>query len=706
MQYFCSLEEVVKAYLPAKQVKLIKEAYFFAKKAHEGQFRSSGEPYVTHPVAVANILADMRLDYETIIAALLHDTIEDTAITFQDISNKFGEHVAILVEGVSKLDKLKFRSRQEAQAENFRKMVLAMTEDVRVILIKLADRTHNMRTIGSLRPDKRRRIAKETLEIYAPLAHRLGIHHIKTELEILGFTAMHPNRAKVIEKVIDSARGTRKELIQRILSEIKARLKDAKIDAVVEGLEKNIYAIYQKMQQGQQKFQSIMDIYIFRIIVKDIDSCYRVLGLIHNLYKPRPNHFQDFIAIPKVNGYQSIHTSLIGPHGTPVEVQIRTEDMDQMAEMGVAAHWIYNERDELNNTTAQIKVQRWMDSLLELQHSVGNSYEFIENVKSDLFPKEIYVFTPKGRIVELPEGATAVDLAYAVHSDIGYHCIGAQVDRKSYPLSKPLSSGQTVEIITSPKGRPNIGWLDFVMSAKAKTRIKQAIKTLKHDDAIILGKKLLNLALTDKGGIDAIPKEKIDRFVALTLFPSFDDVLAEIGVGNVMSQFVAKGLENNQLSVHLSEQDKIVVITGTEDISVIFSKCCHPIPDDPIIGHITPEIKGLTVHHEACHNIVGYQNQPLKYIPLKWSSDISQSFIAEIWIDILNNQGTLSHILSILNFEKTHVHWLNIEEKEGKVYTIILQIEVKNNIELNGLIHKIALQQDVVSVKRNINQKY
>ncbi len=702
MQYFESLKEVVASYLPAKQVEFIQDAYFFAKQAHDGQFRSSGEPYITHPVAVATILAEMRLDYETVTAALLHDTIEDTPVSFQDITQKFGKHVAVLVEGVSKLDKLKFRNRQEAQAENFRKMVLAMTEDVRVILIKLADRTHNMRTLGALRPDKRRRIAKETLEIYAPLAHRLGIHHIKTELEILGFTAMHPNRAKVLEKVVKIARGTRKELIQQILSEISGRLAEAKIDAQVEALEKNIYAIYQKMQLREQHFRSIMDIYVFRIVVEDVDTCYRALGLVHNLYKPRLNRFKDYIAIPKANGYQSLHSSLIGPHGTPVEVQIRTEDMDQMAEMGVAAHWIYNENDELNNTTTQIKTQRWMQSLLELQQSVGNSFEFIENVKSDLFPKEIYVFTPKGRIVQLPEGSTAVDLAYAVHSDIGSQCIGALVDRKPYPLSQPLSNGQTVEIITSPESRPNASWLNFVVSAKARSRIRQALKTLKREDAIELGRRLLNLALIKSGGIESLTLKQKDRIVELTKLTCFDDVLAEIGLGNIMSHFIVKGLEHKALLSNQSDTNKTLVITGSEGVLVTFSKCCHPIPNDPIIGHVSPE-KGLTVHHESCRNISGYQNNPEKYIALKWAPNIEQLFVAEIWVDILNSQGTLGHILSIINDEKAHIQWLNTEEKDRQIYTIILQLEVKNSQQLNDLIRKLSLQQDVVSVIRNIN---
>jgi len=704
MQYFASLEKRIKRYLPGKQVKQIREAYVFAYDAHDGQFRSSGEPYITHPVAVACILADMQLDFEAITAALLHDTIEDTPVNYEQVVDRFGEDVAQLVEGVSKLDKLKFRNRQEAQAENFRKMVLAMVKDVRVILIKLADRTHNMRTLGSLRPDKRRRIAKETLEIYAPLAYRLGIHNIKTELEILGFTAMHPNRAKVIEKVIALARQTRKELIQQILTEIEQRLSKAKIKAKVEGIEKNIYTIYQKMQLREQNFRSIMDIYIFRIIVKDVDSCYRVLGLLHNLYKPRLNRFKDYIAIPKVNGYQSLHSSLIGPHGTPVEIQIRTTDMEQMAEMGVAAHWAYDKNDESNNTTAQIKAQRWMKNLLELQQNVVSSFEFIENVKSDLFPKEIYVFTPKGRIVELPEGATPVDLAYAVHTDIGHQCIGAVVDRKPSPLSQHLKNGQTVEILTSADSRPSASWLNFVVSSKARSRIRQALKSLKREDAIVLGKRLLNYSLMGQGGINSIPKAKIDKLTTITRLNSFDDLLAEIGLGNIMSQFVVKSIKHSdKVDTNHYGLNKRLTISGTEGLLVSFAKCCHPIPDDPIIGRINPE-KGLSIHHESCRNIIGYQNHPDKYVPLEWSPAPEQLFIAEIWIDITNNAATaLANIISVINAESANVQWLNTEVKDSKIYTVILHIEVKNSIQLNEIIRKINYQQDVVNINRNIN---
>lgn len=454
MDLFDSLKDVAKDYLPEPHIEALRRSYLVAKEAHEGQTRSSGEPYIIHPVAVARILAEMKLDHKTLMAALLHDVIEDTAVSKEELAEQFGDTVAELVDGVSKLDKLKFRDKKEAQAENFRKMVMAMVQDIRVILIKLADRTHNMRTLGALRPDKRRRIARETLEIFSPLAHRLGIHNIKTELEELGFEALYPNRYRVLKEVVKSARGNRKEMIQKIHSEIEGRIAEAGITGRVIGREKNLFAIYNKMKNKEQRFHTIMDIYAFRVITDNVDTCYRALGQVHSIYKPRPGRIKDYIAVPKANGYQSLHTSMVGPHGVPVEVQIRTEDMEQMANKGVAAHWSYKEGDN-SSTTAQIRAQRWMQSLLELQQSAGSSFEFIENVKSDLFPNEIYVFTPKGRIFELPVGATAVDFAYAVHSDVGNSCVGSRVNRQPYPLSKPLKNGQTVEIISAPGARPN-----------------------------------------------------------------------------------------------------------------------------------------------------------------------------------------------------------------------------------------------------------
>lgn len=475
MYLFEPLERIIRGYLPEEKIELVRRAFVIARDAHEGQTRSSGEPYITHPVAVACIIAEMKLDHEAVMAALLHDVIEDTPYTEEQLANEFGSSVADIVQGVSKLDKLKFRTRQEAQVENFRKMILAMTKDIRVVLIKLADRTHNMRTLGSLRPDKRRRIAKETLEIYSPLAHRLGIEHIKNELENLCLQAIYPHRYNILKTGIEMARSSRQDLIAKITHEIENRLAEVGIPARVYGREKHLYALYQKMLRKEQHFHSILDIYAFRIVVDTVDNCYRVLGQMHALYKPRPYQVKDYIAVPKTNGYQSLQTSMIGHKGVPIEVHIRTAEMDQMAELGVAAFWQYSE-DKSHSTSVQQRAQRWLQSIVELQQSAGNAEEFIESVKSDLFSNDIYVFTPKGRIVELPARATALDFAYAVHSDIGDCCVGAIVDHAPYPISQPLQSGQTVEILTEPGKHPHPSWLKFVVSSKAKAKIRQALK--------------------------------------------------------------------------------------------------------------------------------------------------------------------------------------------------------------------------------------
>ncbi|PHM62594.1 bifunctional GTP diphosphokinase/guanosine-3',5'-bis pyrophosphate 3'-pyrophosphohydrolase [Xenorhabdus ishibashii] len=704
MYLFESLNQIVLKYLPEDQIDLLKQAYVVARDAHEGQTRSSGEPYITHPVAVSCILAEMRLDHETLMAALLHDVIEDTPATFQDIEQLFGTAVAGLVEGVSKLDKLNFRDKKEAQAENFRKMIMAMVQDIRVILIKLADRTHNMRTLGSLRPDKRRRIARETLEIYSPLAHRLGIHHLKTELEELGFEALYPNRYRVIKEVVKAARGNRKEMIQKILSEIEGRLTDAGIPCTVSGREKHLYSIYRKMRLKEQRFHSIMDIYAFRVIVNNLDTCYRVLGQMHSLYKPRPGRVKDYIAIPKANGYQSLHTSLIGPHGVPVEVQIRTEDMDQMAEMGVAAHWAYKEQGE-SGTTAQVRAQRWMQSLLELQQSAGSSFEFIESVKSDLFPDEIYVFTPEGRIVELPAGATPVDFAYAVHTDIGHACVGARVDRLPYPLSQTLNSGQTVEIITAPGARPNAAWLNFVVSSKARAKIRQLLKNLKRDDSISLGRRLLNHALGNGTKIADIPQENINKELARMKLVTLDDLLAEIGLGNAMSVVVARNLllgSPEKVPNNNGNPSRKLPIKGADGILITFAKCCRPIPGDPIIAHISPG-KGLVIHHESCRNIRGYQKEPEKFMPVEWDKDINSDFIAEIKVDMFNHQGALANLTAAINDVNSSIQSMNTEEKDGRVYCAFIRLTTKDRIQLANIMRKIRIMPDVMRVSRNRN---
>ncbi|ASC55810.1 bifunctional GTP diphosphokinase/guanosine-3',5'-bis pyrophosphate 3'-pyrophosphohydrolase [Vibrio vulnificus] len=706
MYLFDSLKDVAQEYLTEPQLEALRQSYVVARDAHEGQTRSSGEPYIIHPVAVARILADMRLDVETLQAALLHDVIEDCDVSKEDLEAQFGHTVAELVDGVSKLDKLKFRDRKEAQAENFRKMVLAMVQDIRVILIKLADRTHNMRTLGALRPDKKRRIARETLEIYSPLAHRLGIHNIKTELEELGFEALYPNRYRVLKEVVRSARGNRKEMIQRIHSEIEGRLQEVGLKARVVGREKNLFSIYNKMKTKEQRFHTIMDIYAFRVVVDTADTCYRVLGQVHSLYKPRPGRMKDYIAVPKANGYQSLHTSMVGPHGVPVEVQIRTEDMDQMADKGVAAHWSYKGNGERTGTTAQVKAQRWMQSLLELQQSAGNSFEFIENVKSDLFPDEIYVFTPKGRIVELPVGATAVDFAYAVHTDVGNTCVGARVDRNPYPLSKALKNGQTIEIISAPGARPNAAWLNYVVTSRARTKIRQVLKTMRREESITLGRRLLNHALGEHSLADISP-ENLNHVLSDLKIQSLDDLLAAIGLGERMSIVIARRLlgdadELTELRSNDSKTKKKLPIRGSEGLLLTFANCCHPIPDDHIIAHVSPG-RGLVVHRETCPNVRGYQREPDKYMAVAWSDDYDQEFIAELKVDMLNHQGALAELTNVISKTGSNIHGLSTEERDGRLYTVTVLLTTKDRVHLAGIMKKIRVMPSCSRVRRRKN---
>lgn len=702
MYLFESLKELANSYLPPEQVAQLQAAYVVARDAHQGQTRSSGEPYITHPVAVARILAEMHLDHETLMAALLHDVIEDTPVTKSALAEQFGEAVAELVEGVSKLDKIKFRDHKEAQTENFRKMILAMTQDIRVILIKLADRTHNMRTLGALRPDKRRRIARETLEIHAPIANRLGIHTIKNELEELGLEALYPMRTRVLRASVRRARGNRHEIIQSILEQISGRLDDVHIHASVAGREKNMFSIYNKMVKKELQFHEVMDIYAFRVIVKDIDTCYRVLGQMHTLYKPRPGRFKDYIAIPKTNGYQSLHTSLVGPHGVPVEVQIRTEYMDQMADKGVAAHWAYKIDSEKSNTTAQVRAERWMQSLVELQQSAGSSFEFIEGVKTDLFPDEIYVFTPEGRILELPSGATAVDFAYAVHTDIGHSCVGARVDRQPYPLSQRLHSGQTIEIITAPNARPNAAWLNFVVTSRARTNIRQFLKNLRTEESVLLGKRLLNHALGAKN-IEDISVERVEQVLKDTKYSSISELLANIGLGNAMSVVMARRLleESDEEPAERSKTLKKMPIKGTNDMLLNFANCCRPIPGDPIVAHISPG-RGLVIHLDSCKNIRGHNKEQNKYLPVQWDmdQDFDFDFKTEIGIEIINQQGALAGLANIISATGANIHNIATEEKDGRVYQVELLITTTSRVHLANIMRKIRVAPNVLKVYR------
>jgi len=693
-----NLVEVASSYLEPSQVEQVIDAYRVAKAAHEGQFRSSGEPYVTHPVAVCQILADMRLDHETLMAALLHDVIEDTPVTQDELAAQFGVTVGELVEGVSKLDKLKFRDQKEAQAENFRKMMMAMVQDLRVILIKLADRTHNMRTLGSLRPDKRRRIARETLEIYAPIANRLGIHNIKYELEELGFKGLYPNRFRVLSEVVKHAKGNRKEVLQNVEQEINGRLEEANIKASIQGRQKNLYSIYNKMRSKEIQFEDVLDIYAFRIIVDSIDTCYRSLGAMHTLYKPRPGRFKDYIALPKANGYQSLHTSLLGPHGIPVEVQIRTEHMDQMADKGVAAHWVYK-NDDSQGTTAQVRARRWVQSLLELQQSAGNSFEFIENVKTDLFPDEIYVFTPDGNLLELPVGSTPVDFAYAVHTGVGNACVGAKVDRQAFPLSQQLTSGQTVEIITAPGSQPNAAWLNFVVTARARSKIRNVLKNRHTEESIRLGRRLLKHAMGDID-LDTLDQEKVAQVVKDTNNNSFDDLLSNIGLGNAMSFAIAHQLADGNLTSSNEGSDvKKVSIKGADGMLVSYAKCCRPIPGDPIIAHLSPG-KGLVIHIESCANISGFEKEKDKYINVEWDNDSEEEYVTRIRIDMINHQGILAAVTTVISKTGANINSMNTEEKEGKIYIIDAVISVNDRIHLANVLRRVRVLKDVIKVSR------
>ena len=705
MYLFESLKEFISTYLPADQVEQVEHAYLTARDAHASQTRSSGEPYITHPVAVARILAEMRLDHETLMAALLHDVIEDTPITKEQLASLYGPAVADLVAGVSKLDKLKFRDHKEAQVENFQKMFLAMVQDIRVILIKLADRTHNMRTLGSLRPDKRRRIARETLEIFAPIANRLGIHSIKNELEELGLEALYHMRTRVLRDAVKRARGNRKDAIEAVLSEMRGRLQEAGIKAEVYGREKHIFSIYNKMVKKEVQFHEIMDIYAFRVVVRDIDTCYRVLGQMHTLYKPRPGRFKDYIAIPKTNGYQSLHTSLVGPRGMPVEVQIRTEFMDQMADKGVAAHWVYKQDGDNSSTTAQVRAQRWMKNLLELQQSVGSSFEFIESVKTDLFPDEIYVFTPDGRILELPAGATAVDFAYAVHTDVGNACMGARVDRHPYPLSRALLSGQTIEILTSPNARPNAAWLNFVVTSRARTKIRQYLKNLRSEESILLGRRLLVHALGGKRIEDMAP-ENVKKVLQDTKHETLDGLLADIGLGNAMSVVIARRLMGNadELNIEhaLPHHVRKLPIKGADGMLVTFANCCRPIPGDPIVAHVSPG-KGLVIHLESCRNIRGYSKEPDKYLPVQWDLTVSgeHEFRTGLQIELVNHQGVLAQLANTIAATGANIQGISTEEKDGRVYQVNLIITTKSRIHLADIMRKIRVMPDVMKVSRS-----
>ena len=681
---------VVEDYLSPDQVKEIYQAYLFGAHAHEGQYRQTGEPYIYHPIAVARIMAEMRMDAKSITAAMLHDVLEDTLVSKEELAQRFGQDVAELVDGVSKLEEFKFKNKKEMQAVNIQKVLLAMARDLRVIMIKLADRLHNMRTLGVMRPDKRRRIAKETLDIYVPLARRLGINNLRVELEDLGFRARYPMRYRILEQSIARASGHRKEVTKTIFNALTTRLDELGVVAEVKARKKHPYSVYKKMHSKSLAYKNIFDVYGLRVMVDSVDDSYRVLGVVHNLFKPIPGKFKDYIAIPKENGYQSLHTVLFGPHGIPIEVQIRTVEMNKFAESGIAAHWLYKEG---GNYDIQARTREWLTGLLELQQSAGDSVEFLESVKVDLFPDELYVYTPTGDIIKLPKHATPVDFAYAVHTGVGNACVACKVDHRFAPLNTPLYSGQSVEVFTSPSAHPNPTWLNYVVTAKARTTIRQYLKNMRAEDAILQGRRLLSqVLLSKKIVLDEIPPEKLEPLLKECNFSSLNQLLEDIGLGNrpanlvVRRLFPAESGEAEQSGGELQSLSPLAV-KGTEGMVVSYAKCCHPIPGDHIVGLLSKG-RGLVIHQEGCKNIEGYRLSD-RMVDVKWSDSLQGEFTCPVYMNVHNERGVLARLATTISDEAANIEHVEVQDKDGKTTTIAFIINVQGRVHLARIMRRL-----------------
>ena len=700
------LTDKLSNYLDANQVKKVERAYRFAEQSHSGQMRQSGDPYITHPLAVANILADMRLDHESLMAALLHDVIEDTGVSKGQISRRFGRIVADLVDGVSKLSGIEFETKAQLQAESFQKMTLAMSKDIRVVLVKLADRLHNMRTLGVLAPEKRRRIARETLEIYAPIAQRLGINDVRIEFEDLGFASMYPLRHRRLREAMKAARKNRNEIVTEIHQAIEMRLEKEDLPAKVKSREKHLWSIYQKMRVKRKSFRDIMDVFAFRLIVDSVDDCYRTLGIMHDIFKPVPGEFKDYIAIPKANGYQSLHTVLVGMHGVLIEVQIRSREMDKMANYGIAAHWEYKTGND-NTEASQRRAAVWVQGLLDMQKQAGDSQEFLEHVKTDLFTDEIYVFTPKGRIVELPSGATPIDFAYSVHTDLGDSCIACRIDGELTPLSEQLESGQKIEIISTKGAQPNPNWLNFVVTAKARSSIRHFLKNQQHDESVDLGKRLLDQALANYDTrYNQLKKSQIKRLLKETAAPTFEHVLQQIGLGNSMPFAVANLLvppSKRKIREEKRNPSLAVVIDASEGMLVQYGKCCHPIPGDPILGHASPG-KGLVVHLESCRNLKEIRSNPEKCMPLSWSAEVQGEFPVEVKVEITPERGFVAALASRMTEENATIEKINIIEKDSYTSIVDVVISVRDRIHLADILRRARSLPPVRRIYRVKNQ--
>ncbi len=693
-------------YLKPADIERVEAAFQMSKAAHEGQLRISGEPYITHPLAVAALLARWHLDANALIAALLHDVVEDTPTTKADIAKKFGKTVADLVDGVSKIDKLQFETVEQAQAENFRKMLLAMARDVRVMLIKLADRLHNMHTLDAVHPAKQERIARETLEIYSPIANRLGLNAIYYELEDLGFRYLHPTRFKVLEKAVKAARGNRREVVGKILESIKQRLKEFNVDAVVMGREKHLSSIYKKMQEKHISFSEVLDIYGFRILTKDVASCYLALGALHTLYKPFPGKFKDYIAIPKTNGYQSLHTALFGPYNTPIELQIRTHDMHKIAEAGVASHWLYKTGDAGHAMSdMQQKTHQWLQSLLEIQTENGDALEFLEHIKVDLFPDAVYVFSPKGKIYSLPRGASPIDFAYAVHSDVGHRAVGAKINGENMPLGTRLKNGDRVEIITEASGRPSLAWLNYAATGRARSHIRHYLKNTQHSESVEIGELLLIQAVRALNfDPHEIGKLHWQRLLKADHAKTKEEVLAEIGLGKRLALVVARKLfAVAALDTPEHRPKDAITIRGTEGIAVQFASCCRPIPEDPIVAQIKGG-QGLLIHTQDCPAIHPFKFDPEKWVDVQWDPDLGRLFQVDIRMTVVNQRGVLAKLAAEIAAADSNITYVQMENKNAssdeKYTTVQFTLDVRNRLHLANVMRNLRKLPEVVRMAR------
>tara|TARA_B100001250_G_scaffold357022_1_gene332475 strand:- start:4076 stop:6214 length:2139 start_codon:yes stop_codon:yes gene_type:complete len=704
MESIDALSKKLSEYLTGSQIEQVNSAYEFANNAHSGQFRKSGDPYVSHPVAVANILSNLRLDEDSISAAMLHDVIEDCGVPKQVIEKEFNSSVANLVDGVSKLDKLQLSSTSVSQAQNYQKMILAMAKDIRVIVVKLADRLHNMRTLGHLDREKQIIISKETLEIYAPIAHRIGMNNIYRELEDLSFRILYPTRYRRLRVAVKKNRGSQKRLLKKIQRNLEKQLVEENIAAYIEGRDKHIYSIYRKMKQNRRSFNEIMDIYAFKLIVDKPDDCYRALGAVHSVFKPIEGRFKDYIAIPKSNGYQSIHTGVIGTDGQPIEIQIKTEEMDDMAENGIASHWLYKSGN-LKETAPQRKARKWVAGLVEMRNNYENSEEYIDSIKTNIFPDEIYVFTPQGKILELPEGSTAIDFAYSVHTDIGNYCKGCRINRRLAPLSVPLESGQTVEILTDKLPQTSPAWLDFTATSRARNSIRHYLSNIKITEAVKVGKKILeqslavhNIKMTRRNNdhlLKAAKKLGVD---------SLDDLLEEIGLGKRAGNIVATQISNLlNKSENVTSLPIALEISGTEGLTIKYGQCCNPIPGDSVIGHFTSG--GMVVHQERCKNILSVREDPKQCFPVKWDEKLEKAFPTEIKVIAEDYPGLLADVAFTISSNDTNIESFEHNDLDSGQVSFHLFIQVYNRDHLAKLVRKLRSMKRVISVNRIHDQE-